>query len=105
MTPEATIKMSSFTPNRSPPRPDKLLSGACLSSRMVGSINSIDFNACMYDYNQHSTMELKTPAHLGPLCLSHWSLNLDHPIIEPFIAIGILHWLTTTSSKELNREI
>jgi hypothetical protein len=102
-TPEATIKMAHFSPNVSPTTEIKMFSGACLSVRMLESINGIDLNASSFEAEYNCTFPSKKIVCSGPFSLSHWEMKFELPDIEQNIVDGFFDWLRTTSSKELER--
>ena len=105
-TPQATLKMTSFSPNISPTTENRIYSGACLGIRMHESMNAIDLNASSFDSDYNCSFEpKKKTAHPGCFASSHWSMKLKHPEIDPFISNEFFQWLSTTSTKDLDRYI
>ena len=58
-TPQATLKMTSFSPNISPTTENRIYSGACLGIRMHESMNAIDLNASSFDSDYNHSFEPK----------------------------------------------
>lgn len=100
-TPEPTIKMAHFSPNISPTTENKMFSGACLSIRMLDSLNGIDLNASSFEADYHNTSQPKKIALRGPFSLSHWEMNLKLPVIQQEVVTEFLEWLLNTNSKKL----
>lgn len=102
-TPQHTFKMPPLSPNVSPTTENKLFSGACVSLKVLDSLNGIDLNSTAFEAEYNTKFEPKEVATQGRICASHWSLNLDHPEIDSSVSKAFYDWLACTTSYELER--